>query len=85
MSSGFGPEGQSSIPDATKISPSACGVRALKIRSSERPVVGRQQFTKGVVSGENFPPLSKTYQNWELELDGADTYRKEADIGFLSF
>ena len=57
MASGFGPEGPGSIPDGSKDPLSACGVRARKIRDSESPVVGRKQFTIGVVSGENFPPF----------------------------
>ena len=41
MASGFGQEGPGSIPDIAKDPPSACGVRARKIRGSENPVVGR--------------------------------------------
>ena len=55
MTSAFGPEGPGSISDTTKDPPSARGVRARKIRVSESSVVGRLQFTMGVVSGKNFP------------------------------
>ena len=41
MASGFGSEGLGSIPVTAKDSPSACGVRARKIRGSESSVVGR--------------------------------------------
>ena len=39
--SGFVPEGRDSISDTTKDPPSACGVRARKIRGSESPVISR--------------------------------------------
>ena len=41
MASGFGPEGPHSTSDTAKDPPSACGVRARKIRGSESPVVVR--------------------------------------------
>ena len=55
MASGFWPEGPSSIPDAVKKPPSACGVRARKIHGSESPVVGRYLFVMGVVSEGYLP------------------------------
>ena len=56
-------EGPGVVPDATKDPPSAGSVLAGKICGSESPVVGRQQFTMDVVSGEYFPRLSEPYQN----------------------
>ena len=55
--SGFGPEGPGSIKDAAIDPPSTSGLRVRKISSSESLVVGRQQFTMGVVSGKNVPPF----------------------------
>ena len=63
MPSGFRQQSPGLIPDATKDLSSKCGVRAHKIRGSESPILGRQHFIMGVISGENFPSLPETYQN----------------------
>ena len=84
MSSSFGPEGQCSIPNAAKDPPSKCGVLARKIRGSESPVVGRLQFTMGVVSGKNFPHFQIHLEIVEVEMNGSAIYRREAEIRLLS-
>ena len=71
MESGFGNEGPVPIPEATQDSPSACGECSCKIHNSESPVDGLQQFTTGVVSGENFNPLQKQIKVVEVGMDDA--------------
>ena len=66
-----------------KNAPSACGVRDLKMRGFESPVVGRYQFTMGVVSGENFTPFYRQIKFMEVEIYGVAIYRREAEIGLL--
>ena len=65
MASDFGQKGL--IPDAVKNPPIACDVRARKIGDSKGPVVGRQQFTMGFVSGENFSPFQRHVKTEERE------------------
>ena len=83
MALGFGLKGQGLIPDAAKDPLSACSVCAHKICGSESPVVGLQQSTMGVVSGENFPPFERYTKFVEVEMDGADICLKEAEIELL--
>ena len=64
MASGFGPEGQSSIPDASKDPPSACGVRARKFRGSQKSRDRSLAVYHGSCLWREFPSLSETYQNW---------------------
>ena len=63
---------------------SACRVRARKIRDSESPMVGRQQFTMGVVSEKNFPPFQRYIKIEEVD-DGCCCHLSynEAEIGLL--
>ena len=84
MVSSFGPEGTGSIPNAAKDPPSKCGVLARKIRGSESPMVGRKQFTMGVVSGKNFPPFQRHIKIEEVD-DGWCFHLSYnvAEIGFL--
>ena len=79
MTSGFAQEGPGSIPDVTKDPPSKCGVSARKIRGSERPVVGRQQFTMGVI----FLPCQRYIKIGEMEMDITAIDHQEAEIGTL--
>ena len=84
MASSFGPEGPSSIPDAAKDPSSKCGVLAHKIRGSESPVVGRQQFTMGIVSGKNFPPFQRHIKIEEVDDEWCcHLSYNEAEIGLL--
>ena len=55
MESCFGLQCMGSIPNATKDSPSVCGVHTFKICVTECPAVGLQKFITGVVSGEKIP------------------------------
>ena len=64
MLSGFGQESPGSILGTAKDPPSACGVRARKIRGSKSPVVRRYQFT---VSGKNSPPIQR-----RIKIEGVD-------------
>ena len=87
---GFGPEGPGSIPDATKDSPSVLGVHTHKIHCSKCPTIGRCQLTIGVVPGENFLPLSETYQNcggedkWSCHLSSRSRYWIPAIVKWAS-
>ena len=84
MAPGFGLEGPGLIPDAGKDPQSAFGVRASKIRCFGSPLVSCQQFTKDVVSGENFSAFQKHIKIVEVEMDCAAIYRnREAEIGLL--
>ena len=80
----FGLEDPGSIPDTAKNPPSKCGVLARKIRGSESPVVGRQQFTMGVVSGKNLLPFQRHIKIEEVD-DGwcCHLSYNEAEIGLL--
>ena len=69
MASDFGTKG--SNPDVTKDPPSACGVRARKIRGSEFPEVGHWQFAIDVISRRNFPPFQRHIKIMEVEMDVA--------------
>ena len=81
MASSFGQK--ISIPDTAKDPTSACGVCARKIRGSESPVIGRQQFTMVVVSGKIFIPCQRLIKIVKVEIDGAAIYRQESEIVFL--
>ena len=82
MASGFGPEGTGPIPDTVKDPPSPL-IRAHKIRGSESPVVGCQQFTTAVVSGKISFPFRNISNLCKWSMDGAAIYRCEAEIGLL--
>ena len=84
MSSDFRLEVLGSIPDATKDFLSSCGVCASKIHGSESPTVDQQQYTTGVVSGENLFPFSQIYMKIvEVEVDGDAIYGQEPENELL--
>ena len=81
MASGFGPEGPGSISDTKEDPPSAYGVLTLKIRGSESPLIGPQQFTTGIVTGKNFSPFKRHIKIEGKEMDAVVIYRRKAGIG----
>ena len=83
MASGLRPEGPGSILSTAKDSPSTCGVRDRKTSGSESPMVGRQQFTTGIVSAENLPPFQRHIRIVEMEMVSAAIFHTEAEIGLL--
>ena len=83
MASGFGPEGTGLFSDANEDLPSACSVRARKIRGSESPVVDNQQYTMVIVSEGNFLFCQRHIKIVEVEIDSTVMYHQEPEIGLL--
>ena len=77
MASGFGPEGTGLISDANENLPSACGVRARKIRGWSLAVY------HGCCLWRKFPSHLRHIKIVEVEMDSAGIYPSEAEIRLL--
>ena len=71
-----GQKGPGSFPDAAKD-----GVLVCKIHGFESPVVGRQKFITGIVSGKNLLPFQRHIKIVEVIDGSALICRYEAEIG----
>ena len=74
MAPDFELEGSDLIPDINKDRPTAMNVN-VKIRRSESPVAGFQQFAMGIVTIKNFPAVKTQIKILEIEKDDPAIYR----------